>query len=212
MWYVIQVRAGSEENIRLQCQRNIQNSLVLERVFIPYYQNKKRIHGEWTLEQGVLFPGYVFLISDQLDQLYQELKHVNGLTRLIGAGKDIIPLTDTEIAFLLRFAGMKQIVGISEGIIEGDQIKVHSGPLVGMEGSIRRIDRHKRRAWVELQMFGHPQVIQVSLEIIAKTAKEAIAGKVEARNAKTREGKTGNTEKRKENSREEHRAMRNVWA
>ena len=36
MWYVMQVRAGTEENIRLQCSRKIPRE-VLERCFIPYY-------------------------------------------------------------------------------------------------------------------------------------------------------------------------------
>ena len=41
MWYVVQVRTGTEENIRLQCQANISES-VLEGCFIPYYEEKKR--------------------------------------------------------------------------------------------------------------------------------------------------------------------------
>ena len=45
MWYVMQVRTGTEENIRCQCQRLI-SSNVLERCFIPYYQQKKRFQGE----------------------------------------------------------------------------------------------------------------------------------------------------------------------
>ena len=46
MWYVMQVRTGSEENIQLQCQKDI-SSDVLEDCFIPYYEEKKNIKGEW---------------------------------------------------------------------------------------------------------------------------------------------------------------------
>lgn len=62
MWYVMQVRTGTEENIRCQCQRLI-SSNVLERCFIPYYQQKKRFQGEWHIQERILFPGYVFLIT-----------------------------------------------------------------------------------------------------------------------------------------------------
>ena len=62
MWYVMQVRTGTEENIRCQCQRLI-SSNVLERCFIPYYQQKKRFQGEWHIQERILFPGYVFLIA-----------------------------------------------------------------------------------------------------------------------------------------------------
>lgn len=50
MWYVMQVRTGTEENIRCQCQRLI-SSNVLERCFIPYYQQKKRFQGEWHIRR-----------------------------------------------------------------------------------------------------------------------------------------------------------------
>ena len=60
MWYVMQVRTGTEENIRCQCQRLI-SSNVLERCFIPYYQQKKRFQGECHIQERILFPGYAFL-------------------------------------------------------------------------------------------------------------------------------------------------------
>ena len=68
-----------------------------------------------------------------------------------------------------RFGGPKQIVGMSEGVIEGSQIIISSGPLQGLEGYIKKIDRHKRKAWVELPMFGRLQKVEVGLEIVRKT-------------------------------------------
>ena len=47
MWYVMQVRTGTEENIRCQCQRLI-SSNVLERCFIPT---------EETISGRMAYPG-----------------------------------------------------------------------------------------------------------------------------------------------------------
>lgn len=80
MWYVMQVRTGTEENIRCQCQRLISNN-VLERCFIPYYQQKKRFQGEWHIQERILFPGYVFLIAQNLECLSESLRKVIGMTR-----------------------------------------------------------------------------------------------------------------------------------
>ena len=55
---------------------------------------------------------------------------------------------------------------MSTGIIEGEQVIVTGGPLMGMEGYIRKIDRHKRKAWVELEMFGRIQRVEIGLEIV----------------------------------------------
>ena len=41
MWYVIQVMTGLEENIKCQCEKLI-DSKILERCFIPYYEEKKK--------------------------------------------------------------------------------------------------------------------------------------------------------------------------
>lgn len=168
MWYVMQVRTGSEENIQLQCQKDI-SSDVLEDCFIPYYEEKKNIKGEWKTQRKILFPGYVFLDSRQVVRLYSNLQQVSGLTKLLKTGDEVVPLTKEEVHFLKTFGGEEQIVAVSEGIIENSKVIVMSGPLMGKEGYIKRIDRHKRRAFLEFPMLGQRQKIRVGLEIVSKT-------------------------------------------
>lgn len=167
MWYVIQVRTGTEEVIRKQCE-NIIEKEILDRSFIPYCEQMKRYQGEWHKEKTILFPGYVFLVSGDEEKLYHRLKKVVGLTKLIGTGREIVPLNEAEVEFLLEFGMEKQIVSMSEGIIENDKVVIITGPLKGNEGLIRKIDRHKRRAYLEIEMFGRKMETQVGLEIVAK--------------------------------------------
>lgn len=112
MWYVMQVRTGTEENIRCQCQRLI-SSNVLERCFIPYYQQKKRFQGEWHIQERILFPGYVFLIAENPEKLVNGLRKVIGLTKLIGTGDEIVPLVQEEIDLLMKIGTDKQLVEMS---------------------------------------------------------------------------------------------------
>ena len=168
MWYVVQVRTGSEENIRLQCERKIPHS-VLEECFIPYYEEKKKIQGEWKIQKKILFPGYIFLVTEDVHEVWWQLKGVFGLTKLLKVDLEVIPLKEEEIRFLLAFGGKEQLVKMSEGIIENSKVIVTSGPLQGWEGLIKKIDRHKRKAYLELEMFGRKQLVQVGLEIVRKT-------------------------------------------
>ena len=168
MWYVIQVRTGSEDNIRLQCEKNISTN-ILKDCFIPYYEERKHLKGEWRTLKKILFPGYVFLDSEEWERLFMNLKQVSGLTKLLGIGDDVVPLTEEEVEFLTSFGGEDQVVPISEGILENSKVIVMSGPLTGKEGYIKKIDRHKRKAYLELPMFGRIQRIQVGLEIVSKT-------------------------------------------
>ena len=167
MWYVVQVRSGTEHNIRIQCNKKIPDT-IMERCFIPYYEEKKKQNGTWNTLQKVLFPGYIFMITEDGEKLFFHLKTIEGMTKLIGTGQDIIPLKEEEITFLKRFGGEEQIVYMSEGIIEGTQVIITSGPLMGMEGLIQKIDRHKRKAWLDLELFGRMQQVEVGLEITRK--------------------------------------------
>ena len=97
-----------------------------------------------------------------------QLHGVIGLTRIIGTGREIVPLREEEIAFMQGIGGENQVVEMSEGVIEQSRVRITSGPLVGMEGLIRKIDRHKRKAWLEVPMFGSVQTVQVGVEIVAK--------------------------------------------
>lgn len=168
MWYVVQVRTGTEENIRQQCEKKIDGK-ILEHCFVPYYEEQRRIRGEWGILRKVLFPGYVFVVTAEIEELYKNLKTIIGLTKLLGTGQEIVPLTMDEEKFLRRFGGDGHVVAMSEGIIEQSQVRVISGPLLGMEGYIRKIDRHKRKAWLEMELFGRKQMIQVGLEVVAKS-------------------------------------------
>ena len=121
MWYVMQVRTGTEENIRCQCQRLI-SSNVLERCFIPYYQQKKRFQGEWHIQERILFPGYVFLITQDPEKLVNGLRKVIGLTKLIGTGDEIVPLVQEEIDLLMKIGTDKQLVEMSSGLTFGVEV------------------------------------------------------------------------------------------
>lgn len=167
MWYVIQVTTGMEENIKCQCEKLI-NTEILQRCFIPYYEEKKKYQGSWQTETKVLFPGYVFLVSDHILELQKSLHRVIGLTKLIGVGDEIIPLAGQEVTLLKRLGKDEQVVEMSVGVIENDRVQILEGPLQGMEGNIRKIDRHKRKAWIEVEMFGRVMEMQVGCEIVEK--------------------------------------------
>lgn len=167
MWYVMQVYTGNEDRIRDLCRKRIPEEC-LEECFIPLYEEKRRIRGEWTIQKKVLFPGYLFAVTDTLTELRIQLRRISGLTRLLGAGDEIIPLNDEEVRFIRQMGGDDHIVGMSEGIIEGSTVIIQDGPLAGWEAYIKKIDRHKRKAYLEIDMFGRRQRVEAGLEIFYK--------------------------------------------
>lgn len=167
MWYVIQVRSGTEEKIKEQCLKAI-DRVILEQCFIPYYEEKKRYQGAWHTENKILFPGYVFAVSDRLDDLYKNLRKVIGMTKLLGTGDEIVALKEEEVSLLKKMGVDERPVEISTGIMENGTVTILEGALAGMEGCIRKIDRHKRKAWLEVEMFGRTIEMEAGLEVMEK--------------------------------------------
>lgn len=169
-WYVIQVKSGHEEKIKDICDRMIPHSILIE-CFIPKTKRVKKIRGRFKEIEEILFRGYVFMISDAIDDLYQYLQLIPELTKVLGNdGSHILPILKEEAIFLLNFGKEDHIVDMSQGYIKGDKITVISGPLIGNEGIIRKIDRHKRIAFIELKLFDQITTVKVGLEIISKSS------------------------------------------
>ena len=174
MWYVIQVKTGEEQKILIQTEKLLcqsddgNNSKVLEKAFIPRYERKRRYKGQWNTSKEVLFPGYVFLCSEDPEQLYIELKQVVGLTKLLRSDESILPLQEKEEKFLRQVENEENVVELSTGLIEDSQVVIKEGPLKGLESKIKKIDRHKRLAWIEMEMLGEVRLVAVGLEIVEK--------------------------------------------
>lgn len=168
MWYVVQVRTGTEERMVRQCRERI-SGRVMEACFIPYYEEQRRIKNKWLTRKCVLFPGYIFVGTKQVERLFAEFRKIEGLTKMVQIGNEIVPLTNEDINFIQEFCGKEMVVGMSMGIIESSTLTVLSGPLRGKERYITKVDRHKRIAWLEIPIFGRIQRIRAGLEIPYKT-------------------------------------------
>lgn len=162
---MIQVTTGKEEQI-LDMIKKYGAQEYLKECFIPKYERRRKYLGQWHQEEAVLFPGYIFIISDEVEDLYLALKQVPQLTKLLGVGEKWTPMTKEDIEIMERLSGKDRVVRFSEGYMVGNKVVVLEGPLQGMEGVIKKIDRHKRKAYLEIPMFGRVLNAQVGLEIV----------------------------------------------
>lgn len=165
--YVVQTVGGKEKHVSDLISRKLDN--VVNECFVPCSEVAKRYGGAWHRIERAMFPGYVFVQTDDPDGLEQGLHSITALTKVLGYEGRRAPLTDDEVAWLNTVAGKEgHVARMSEGVIEGGTIKVLSGPLQGYEGSIQKVDRHKRLAYVEIQMLGRKTVVKLGLEIVSK--------------------------------------------
>lgn len=167
MWYAVQVRTGEEEKIKLICNKLISND-VLEECFIPHYEKKIKYMGKWHIATEILFPGYIFMVSDCINDLLLSVKKIPKLIKILGDGNGIVPLYGKEVEFLMKFGKKDHLIKISYGYIENNRIVITDGPMKDYEGTIKKIDRHKRKAIIEIEFLGRTMEVSVGMEIARK--------------------------------------------
>ncbi len=168
MLYAVQVISGQEKRALSLLQKFIDDQLI-EECFSPQYEAMKRVHGQWLKRRKSLLPGYLFVSTKQPNKLASALRKVPTFTRLLGNKDVFLPLTDQETVFINAFArAPERVVEMSVGNIEGGQVIILNGPLMNQTDLIKRIDRHKRLAYLEIDVLGRAKQIQVGLEIVHK--------------------------------------------
>lgn len=167
MWYVIQVNTGDEEKILGMCTRVISKDMYNE-LFIPRYICSRRYMGDWHKEALIMFPGYIFADTDDIAAFSMQLSKVYGMTRLVGNGECPIPVNEREHKYLAGMMDGDHIIQISTGYLIGDNIEIIEGPLKPFSAIIRKVDRHKRTAEIDVNMYGVYAKAKVGLEIIKK--------------------------------------------
>lgn len=167
VWVVAQVISGKEEEVRKNCADMLKGG-VLEDVFVPRQVRLKKYKDGWRRERRPLYPGYVFMVTSDPQSLEKTLIKVPGRHRLLKADDIILTVSEEEKEFLQRLAGPGNIVDISTGYKEGDAIKILSGPMVGLEGHIVHVDRHKRLVTINVSLFGRTVKTTLGLELTYK--------------------------------------------
>lgn len=171
--YVVQTEGGKERHACELMSKALNPDVVTE-CFVPCSEVAKKFGGKWHRVERVMFPGYVFIDTTDVDEVERDLRSVPGFTRVLGIDGKCIPLDGDEVSWLNALTGKQdRTVRMSEGVIEGGKIVILSGPLVGHTGMISKIDRHKRLAYVEIAMLGRKSLVKLGLEIVRKSPEDA---------------------------------------
>lgn len=166
MWYVMQVYTGHEAAVCRKCREEIVREE--EEVFVPLAERMTKIKGEWVLTKNRLFPGYVFVETENIEDFHVRLKQLRVMTKVLTTGEYMTPLYAEEEAHLQRLLRDGYVAVYSEGIMEGNRIVVIEGALKGFEGRVKKVLRHKRLAVLEMPLMGRTVEVTVGLGIVER--------------------------------------------
>ena len=164
-WYVLFVQSGKEEFMAERCRNGLGEALSA-RFFVPKYQVMMQFAHVWEIRERVLFPGYIFIETDEIKEVQQGFWRIPYYKRMLGKDEEEShPITVREKQRLCLLMNDDGIIEASRGYKDGECVEITKGALVGHEAEIQRIDRHKRTATVELELLGKCVKMNLGLEL-----------------------------------------------
>ena len=135
-WYAVRVRSQYEDMVARHLRvRGLE-------AFLPLYRQQQRWSDRFKELELPLFPGYVFCQFDPKNRL--PVLTVPGVVHIVGAGKNPVPIDETEIA-AIQAAVKSGLPRLPWPFLEvGQRVKIEYGPLCGIEGILLGFRGHHR--------------------------------------------------------------------
>ena len=174
MYHVIQV-APREEQKTVELIRNTISKELCRSCFFPMRHIRRKICGEFTDIREKLIPGYVFIETEHPHALYEEIKRIPRLTKILGTVFDedadsfeFAELSSNEILWLSQIMSENDdTVHLSKVSVDEEGIvQILSGPLKVLENQVIKFDLHKRIAKVRVEFQPKTTVLHLGIEIV----------------------------------------------
>ncbi len=174
-WYAIFVETGWENEVVQSIRRlmGYKDKEIDYHIMVPKRKLKERCQGITNEVVRVLFPGYIFLSTDEIDQMYQWTKNCKHMIRYLRNENEFQRIYPEEICQIQYLMGDDGIIEMSDVIVENTQARIIRGPLINYKGFIRRIDRRRGRAKIELSINGNMRLLDVGINVLERWDKIA---------------------------------------
>lgn len=171
-FYVVSVQPRKEEQFLSVARNRLSEEQC--RFYWPRRRLTIRRRGKREEALAPVFPGYVFLETDEIDDaLYATIKQLPGFYRFLERNDRIRELTGDDLELVAHFVRFGEVIGKSTVTFdENSRIQVKDGPLAGLEGRIVKVDRRKQRAKVRLDLYKDSFLVDFGFELLAPRASE----------------------------------------
>ncbi len=165
-WYVLHTFAGQEQRtceLLLQRVEEEGMSEIIKQVIVPTQEVMEIRRGEKKQVEHQLYPGYVFIKMLMSEEIAHFVCQTRGITGFVGTRNDPIPVENTEMASVLQ-----QIeAGGVEPQVEfkiGDTVRIISGAMEEMTGTVKNVDIERAKIKVSVDMFGRSTPVELNFD------------------------------------------------
>ncbi len=169
-WYVVHTYSGHENKVATNLKQRIETMKLTGKIFdivVPTRNVVTVRHGKKEEQKEKIFPGYILVKMVLSDETWLAVRTTQGVTAFVGAGNKPTPISEQEVATILKFMAMeapkyKATFSVSEAV------KIVDGPFADFLGTIESIDEAKGKVRVLVSIFGRETPVELDFLQISK--------------------------------------------
>jgi transcriptional antiterminator NusG len=169
-WYVIHIQTGYEARVKAALEQRVKSLGVDDKVFdivIPMREIVVVKKGKKSKANEKVFPGYILVRMILDDQSWLVVRTTEGVTGFVGAGLKPTPITDKEVAAIMKFVNQDQPKFKAKFSV-GEAVKITEGPFSDFLGTIEAIDDEKGKVRVLVSIFDRETPVELDFLQVAK--------------------------------------------
>ena len=167
-WYTVRVATNKERFINDKINQEYSRRGEVISTLLPIEKNLSVKSGKRVLRDKIVYPGYIFVKSDNLETLQECL-------RLIPGNSGILKSRTGEPATLKQEEVDKMITDIQKSIetglkdfTVGEVISITAGPFESFKATIEEINKEKSKIKVNVSIFGRKTPVDLNMDQIER--------------------------------------------
>lgn len=161
-WYIISCYSNQEDKVAEMIKQTVDANFLEDKVTDVLVPTQKKVQVKDGKKKEVnekVFPGYVLVRMEMIDEVWTLIKNTEGVTRFIGSGKRPNPISQEEVESILAYSKLTQ-PSFTANFAVGDAVKITDGPFKEFVGKISEINDAKGRVKVLLSVLGRETPVE----------------------------------------------------
>lgn len=169
-WYVVHTASGHEARVSETLRQRVETMNLSGKIFELLIPTQDRVvirGGKKSTVKEKIFPGYLLVKMVLDDPTWLAVRTTAGITGFVGIGNRPTPLSETEVANILKFIAAPA-PRFKTKFSVGEAVKITDGPFADFLGTIHELDETKGKVKVLVSIFGRETPVELDFLQIQK--------------------------------------------
>lgn len=169
-WYVVHTASGHEARVSETLRQRVETMNLEGKIFELLIPTQDRViirGGKKATVKEKIFPGYLLVKMILDDPTWLAVRTTAGITGFVGTGTKPTPLSEAEVANILKFVSAPAPRYKTKFSI-GEAIKITDGPFADFLGTIHELDEARGKVKVLVSIFGRETPVELDFLQIQK--------------------------------------------